>query len=85
MGYPAELRRRVVDLVEGGRKLTEPVTFRDDFSGASQEVYAGDDAGQRKRIRPQLETELRCLARTWFRNLRHQGFFAKCARREVLA
>ena len=75
----------VFDLVEvGDTRLAEPVSFRDDFSGLRQEVYDYDETGRRTRIRPHLKTELRCFARTWFRNLRDQGFFDRSARREHL-
>jgi transposase-like protein len=46
-GYPAEFRRRVVDLVEGGRKVSEVAT---EFGVSEQTIYvwrrqAGIDAG----------------------------------------
>ena len=74
----------VFEIVEvGGVRFAEPVSYRDDFSGLRQEVYDYDKVGRRTHLRPQLKTELRCFARTWFRNLRDQGFFDKSARRET--
>ncbi len=77
-----EIVFEIVDV--GGIRFAEPVSFRDDFMGLRQEVYDYDQAGRRTHLRPQVKTELRCFARTWFRNLRAQGFFDKSVRREVL-
>lgn len=68
-----------------GVRFAEPVSFRDDSSGLLQEVYRYDSTGRKTHVLPQLKTELRTFARTWFRNLKSQGFFAKSAKREVLA
>jgi hypothetical protein len=56
-----------------------------DFVGVLQEVYDLDEAGRRTHVRPKLKAELRGFARTWFRNLRAQGFLERDVRREVLA
>ena len=63
----------------------EPISFRNDFVGVNQEVYAYDDAGQRTGVYPARKQELRSFVRVWFRNLRDQGFLGPCVRREVLS
>jgi hypothetical protein len=65
--------------------IAEPISYQNDFVGVVQEVYDYDDAGRRIRIRPKLKTELRSFARTWFRNLRAQGFLGRGVKREILA
>lgn len=65
--------------------FAEPISFRNDFVGANQEVYAYDDQGERTHVRPALKRELKSFARTWFRNLKAQGFLHAEVKREVLA
>jgi len=63
----------------------EPVSFRNDYMGLCQEVYRYDDAGKRTHVVPRLKRELQEFSITWFRNLRHQGFFSPEARRDILS
>jgi hypothetical protein len=63
----------------------EPVSFRNDYLGISQEVYRYDEAGRRPHVFPTLKQELKEFARTWFATLRDQGFFASTAVREILS
>lgn len=70
------------DLPDGA--AAEPVSFRNDYMAICQEVYNYDDAGKRTHIRPALKAELKSFSRTWFTNLRQQGFFSPDAKREIL-
>lgn len=67
-----------------GTTYAEPVSFRNDYMGLMQEVYDYNDDGVRTGVRPKLKAELKSFARTWFKNLRQQGFFT-AAKREVLS
>jgi hypothetical protein len=63
----------------------EPVSFRNDYLGLSQEVYRYDEAGRRTHVLPALKQDLQGFARAWFATLRDQGFFAPTAVREILS
>jgi hypothetical protein len=63
----------------------EPISFRNDYVGAHDEVYAYDDAGRRTGVYAKRRAELVSFARIWFRNLRAQGFLGEGAHREVIA
>jgi len=63
----------------------EPVSFQNDYLGLSQEVYRYDEAGRRTHVVPSLKQDLKEFARSWFANLKDQGFFATTAVREVLS
>ena len=63
----------------------EPVSFRNDYLGISQEVYRYDEAGTRTHVFPRLKQELKEFAQSWFATLRDQGFFAPTAVREILS
>ena len=63
----------------------EPISFRNDYVGAYNEVYAYDGAGRRTGVYAKRRSELQSFARMWFRNLRAQGFLGDAARREVIA
>ena len=63
----------------------EPISFRNDFLGAYQEACSYDDPGRRTGVDSRLRTQLDTFARTWFKNLREQGFLARDASREVLS
>ncbi|MBS0150874.1 MAG: hypothetical protein JSR31_08030 [Nitrospira sp.] len=63
----------------------EPVSFRNDYLGLSQEVYRYDKAGRRTQVVPALKQDLREFAQSWFATLRDQGFFAPTAVREILS
>ena len=68
-----------------GYRAAEPISFRNDFLAIHQEAYAYDERGHRTGVYPRLKTEFRSFARTWFRNLKHQGFLSPDASREVLS
>jgi hypothetical protein len=63
----------------------EPVSFRNDYLGLSQEVYRYDETGRRTHVLPSLKQELKEFADSWFSNLKDQGFFAPTAGREILS
>ena len=63
----------------------EPISFRNDYVGAHDEVYAYDDTGRRTGGCPKRRAELVSFARVWFRNIRAQGFLGENAGREVIA
>jgi hypothetical protein len=62
----------------------EPISFRNDYLGLSQEVYRYNEAGRRTHVFPVLKRELNEFATTWFATLRDQGFFGDTAIREIL-
>ncbi|CUS37093.1 hypothetical protein COMA1_30405 [Candidatus Nitrospira nitrosa] len=63
----------------------EPVSFRNDYLGLSQEVYLYDETGRRTHVVSSLKQDLKEFARAWFVTLREQGFFASTAVREILS
>ena len=63
----------------------EPISFRNDYVGAHDEVYAYDDAGRRTGVYARRRAGLVSFARVWFRNIRAQGFLGEKAQREVIA
>jgi hypothetical protein len=63
----------------------EPVSFRNDYMGIVQEVYRYDEVGRRTYVLPRLKQDLTEFAKSWFANLKDQGFFASIAVREVLS
>jgi len=65
--------------------FAEPISFRNDYMGLYQEVYRYDDQGKRTHVLPKLKAELKSFARTWFRNLKDQGFFGVDVKRERLS
>ncbi len=73
----------VTDLSDGA--AAEPVSFRNDYLGLSQEVYRYDEAGRRTHVVSSLKQDLKEFARAWFATLREQGFFASTAVREILS
>ena len=62
----------------------EPLSFRNDYLGIMQEVYNYDDAGKKTHVRAQLKKELKSFAKTWFQNLKDQGFLSPTVTRQVL-
>jgi hypothetical protein len=62
----------------------EPLSFRNDYMGLLQEVYRYDDHGRKTHVNARLKQELTSFARTWFTNLKHQGFLGETATRERL-
>ena len=73
----------VTDLSDGA--AAEPVSFRNDYLGLSQEVYRYDETGRRTHVVSSLKQDLKEFARAWFVTLREQGFFAPTAVREILS
>ena len=63
----------------------EPVSFRNDYLGLSQEVYRYDETGRRTHVLPTLKQDLMEFAESWFANLKDQGFFTPTAVREILS
>lgn len=73
----------VIDLPGGA--VAEPVSFRNDYLGITQEVYRYDEAGRRTHVVSSLKQELKEFARDWLATLREQGFFASTAVRKILS
>lgn len=73
----------VTDRSDGA--AAEPVSFRNDYLGLSQEVYRYDETGRRTHVVSSLKQDLKEFARAWFVTLREQGFFASTAVREILS
>ena len=73
----------VTDLPDG--VAAEPVSFRNDYLGLSQEVYRYDETGRRTHVVSSLKQDLKEFARAWFVTLRDQGFFAPTEVREILS
>ena len=71
--------------VSGDLKAAEPISFRNDYMGLYQEVYRYNDEGKATHVNTRLKAELKSFARTWFRNLKHQGFFSPQAIRQTLS
>jgi len=69
----------------GEASAAEPLSFQNDYMGLLQEVYRYDDSGKKTHVNTRLKAELKSFARTWFRNMREQGFFGPQAVRERLA
>ena len=65
--------------------MAEPLSFRNDDLGLMQEVYRYDDSGKKTHVNAKLKQELTSFARTWFTNLKDQGFLGNTAIRERLA
>ena len=63
----------------------EPVSFRNDYLGLSQEVYRYDETGRRTHVVSSLKQNLNEFTESWFANLKDQGFFAPTAVREILS
>jgi hypothetical protein len=68
-----------------GGMAAEPVSFRNDYLGISQDVYRYDETGKRIHVVPALKQELKEFTRDWLATLREQGFFASTAVREILS
>ena len=65
------------------RGMAEPLSFRNDYMGMMQEVYRYDDSGKKTHVNARLKQDLKSFARTWFKNLKDQGFLS-IANRERL-
>ncbi len=64
--------------------MAEPLSFRNDYMGLMQEVYRYCDDGKKTHVNARLKQELKSFARTWFKNLKDQGFLGETAIRERL-
>ena len=64
--------------------MAEPLSFRNDYLGLMQEVYRYNDSGKKTHVNARLKQELTSFARTWFTNLKDQGFLSDTAIRERL-
>ncbi len=69
----------------GELQAAEPISFRNDYMGLHQEVYRYNEEGKATHVNVRLKAELKSFARTWFRNLKEQGFLSPQAIRERLA
>ena len=65
--------------------MAEPLSFRNDYMGLMQEVYRYDDDGKKTHVNTRLKQELISFAKTWFTNLKDQGFLGDTATRERLS
>jgi len=65
--------------------MAEPLSFRNDYTSLGQEEYRYDDSGKKTHVNTQLKQELTSFARTWFINLKDQGFLDDIATRERLS
>jgi hypothetical protein len=68
----------------GEASAAEPLSFQNDYMGLFQEVYRYDDDGKKTHVNTRLKQELTFFARTWFTNLKDQGFLGDTAIREGL-
>lgn len=71
--------------VHSTNAAAEPLSFQNDYMGVFHEVYRYDDAGRKTHVNPRLKAELTSFARTWFHNLKDQGFLGETASRERLS
>lgn len=65
-------------------RMAEPISFRNDYMGINQEVYRYNDLGKKTHVNTKLKADLKAFARTWFSNLKQQGFLT-AAQRETLS
>jgi hypothetical protein len=65
-------------------RFAEPLSFRNDYMGINHDVYRYSDAGKKTHVNTKLKAELKAFARTWFSNLKQQGFL-NGAKRETLS
>ena len=70
--------------IHGEASAAEPLSFQNDYLGLLQEVYRYDDTGKKTHVKTRLKAELKSFARTWFQNLKDQGFLGETAVRERL-
>ena len=70
--------------IHGEASAAEPLSFQNDYLGLLQEVYRYDDTGKKTHVNTRLKAELKSFARTWFTNLKDQGFLGETAIRERL-
>ena len=70
--------------VHAATNAAEPLSFRNDYMGMMQEIYRYDDEGKKTHVNARLKQDLKSFARTWFQNLKDQGFLST-SNREILA
>ena len=70
--------------VHSTNAAAEPLSFQNDYMGVFQEVYRYDDDGKKTHVNTRLKQELKSFARTWFTNLKDQGFLGDTAIRDRL-
>ena len=68
----------------GEASAAEPLSFQNDYMGFFQEVYRYNDTGKKTHVNAKLKQELKSFAKTWFTNLKDQGFLGDTAIRERL-
>ena len=51
------------------------------YMGLFQEVYRYDDTGKKTHVKTRLKAEVKSFARTWFKNLKDQGFLSTIKRK----
>ena len=68
----------------GEASAAEPLSFQNDYMGVFQEVYRYDESGKKTHVTTRLKAELKSFAKTWFTNLKDQGFLGETAIRERL-
>ena len=61
------------------------LSFRNDYMGLLQEVYRYGTDGRKTHVNAKLKQELTFFARTWFHNLKEQGFLGDTVTRERLS
>lgn len=71
--------------IHGEASAAEPLSFQNDYMGVFQEVYRYDESGKKTHVKTGLKAELKSFARTWFKNLKDQGFLGETATRERLS
>ena len=64
--------------------LAEPLSFRNDYLGITQEIYRYEEDGKKTHVDARLKQDLTSFGRTWFQNLKDQGFLSQTAKRERL-
>ena len=69
----------------GEASAAEPLSFQNDYMGLFQEVYRYDESGKKTHVKTRLKAELISFARTWFTNLKEQGFLSPEAKRDILS
>jgi len=69
----------------GDTHYAEPISYRNDYMGTNQEVYRYDESGKATHVNTRLKAELKSFTRTWFKNIKDQGFLSEEATRESLS
>ncbi len=64
--------------------IASPNYFRNDYVAIEQFVFDYDESGQKRCARVKLHQDLQSFAKTWFQNLKDQGFFSANVDRTIL-